>query len=130
MALCQGLINAFDLPARQAFVIEEMIDDRKDLTATPSPSTPRWSTGRSWWVHSRIAGVVIAAAVGEGFCFLIDGISYIAARHLLLAMHITRIAPPKKLNPALPRTRETASLKYVIVISRDSFHSLYCCSVL
>jgi MFS family permease len=108
LALCQGLINAFDMPARQAFVIE-MIDDRKDLSNAIALNSSMVNGAKL--VGPAIAGVVIAA-VGEGYCFLIDGISYIAVVISLLAMHITRIAPPKKQNPAL---RELADgWKYVI----------------
>ena len=55
---------------------------------------------------------MLLAAVGEGWCFLLNGISYIAVVVSLLAMRITRLAPPKKQNPAL---RELADgWKYVI----------------
>jgi MFS family permease len=85
LALFQGVINAFDMPARQSFVIQ-MVDRREDLgNAIALNGSMVNSAGL---VGPAIAGVVIAA-VGEGYCFLIDGISYIAVIISLLAMRIT-----------------------------------------
>ncbi len=108
LALFQGLINAFDMPARQAFVIQ-MIDDRRDLSNAIALNSSMVNGSRL--LGPAIAGVVIAA-VGEGYCFLIDGVSYIAVIVSLMAMRITWVVPPKKETHAL---RELADgWKYVI----------------
>ncbi len=108
LALFQGLINAFDMPARQAFVIQ-MIDDRRDLSNAIALNSSMVNGSRL--LGPAIAGVVIAA-VGEGYCFLIDGISYIAVILSLVAMRITWVTPPKKEKRAL---RELADgWKYVV----------------
>jgi MFS family permease len=108
LALFQGLINAFDMPARQAFVIQ-MIDDRRDLSNAIALNSSMVNGSRL--LGPAIAGVVIAA-VGEGYCFLIDGISYIAVILSLAAMRITWVVPPKKETHAL---RELADgWKYVV----------------
>jgi MFS family permease len=86
LSLLQGLVNAFDMPARQAFVIE-MIDDRADLSNAIALNSTIVNGSRL--IGPAIAGLVIAA-VGEGYCFLIDGLSYIAVIWSLLMM---RIAP-------------------------------------
>ena len=86
LSLLQGLVNAFDMPARQAFVIQ-MIDDRADLSNAIALNSSIVNGSRL--IGPAVAGLVIAA-VGEGYCFLIDGISYIAVIWSLLAM---RIAP-------------------------------------
>ena len=88
LTLCQGLINAFDMPARQAFVIE-MIEDRADLGNAIALNSSMVNGAKL--VGPAVAGVVIAAA-GAGFCFLIDGISYIAVIWSLLAM---KVAPAR-----------------------------------
>lgn len=80
----QGLINAFDMPARQAFVVE-MVEDRADLGNAIALNSSMVNMARL--VGPSLAGIIIAA-VGEGYCFLIDGISYIAVIVSLLAMHI------------------------------------------
>ncbi len=108
LALFQGLINAFDMPARQAFVIQ-MIDDRRDLSNAIALNSSMVNGSRL--LGPAIAGVVIAG-VGEGYCFLIDGISYIAVILSLVAMRITWVVPPKRETRAL---RELADgWKYVV----------------
>jgi MFS family permease len=87
LVLSQGLINAFDMPARQAFVIE-MIEQRGDLSNAIALNSSMVNGARL--IGPAIAGMVIAA-VGEGYCFLIDGISYIAVIISLLAMRLDRI---------------------------------------
>ena len=70
--LFQGIINAFDMPARQAFVIE-MVEDPDDLANAIALNSSLVNAARL--VGPSVAGLLIAA-VGEGWCFLIDGISY------------------------------------------------------
>jgi MFS family permease len=84
LALVQGLINSFDMPARQAFVIE-MIDDRSYLSNAIALNSSMVNGSRL--LGPAIAGIVIAK-VGEGYCFLIDGISYIAVIISLLMMRV------------------------------------------
>ncbi|MBV8846355.1 MAG: MFS transporter [Bryobacterales bacterium] len=94
LVLAQGTINAFDMPARQSFVIE-MIERRADLSNAIALNSSMVNGTRL--IGPAIAGMVIAA-VGEAWCFLIDGISYIAVIVSLLAMRIERNATqrPKK----------------------------------
>jgi MFS family permease len=80
----QGLINTFETPARQAFMVE-MIDDRAALGNAIALNSSIVNGGRL--VGPAIAGMVIAA-VGEGYCFLIDGLSYLAVIYSLIAMKI------------------------------------------
>ena len=80
----QGLINAFDTPARQAFVVE-MVTAREDL--------PNAIALNSSMVHlARLLGPSIGGAlvavVGEGWCFTIDAVSYLAVIASLLAMKV------------------------------------------
>ena len=85
LALFQGLIGAFDMPVRQSFVIQ-MVGHRDDLGNAIALNGTMVNSASL--VGPAIAGAVIAA-VGEGYCFLIDGISYIAVVISLLAMRIT-----------------------------------------
>ncbi|MGA7295446.1 MAG: MFS transporter, partial [Terriglobales bacterium] len=80
--LFQGAVNAFDMPARQAFVIE-MVEDHGDLGNAIALNSSLVNAARL--IGPSVAGLLIAA-VGEGYCFLIDGISYIAVIASLLAM--------------------------------------------
>jgi MFS family permease len=84
--LFQGVINSFDMPARQAFVIE-MVEDPQDLGNAIALNSSLVNAARL--IGPSVAGLIIAA-VGEGYCFLIDGISYMAVIASLLAMTIVR----------------------------------------
>jgi MFS family permease len=85
LSIFQGVINAFDMPARQAFVVE-MVERREDLPNAIALNSSMVNAARL--LGPSIGGVVIAA-VGEGWCFMIDGVSYLAVIASLLAMKIT-----------------------------------------
>ena len=87
LSLFLGCINAFDVPARQSFLIE-MIDDRKDLGNAIALNSAMFNGAR--FLGPFVAGILIAA-VGEGICFLINGLSYIAVIIALMAMNIAKI---------------------------------------
>ncbi|MGZ5552908.1 MAG: MFS transporter [Chthoniobacterales bacterium] len=85
LSIFQGVINAFDMPARQAFVTQ-MVERREDLPNAIALNSSMVNASRL--IGPSIAGVVIAA-VGEGWCFFIDGVSYIAVIISLLLMRMT-----------------------------------------
>jgi MFS family permease len=84
LSLVQALINAFDMPARQAFVVE-MVEAREDLPNAIALNSSMVNAARL--VGPSVAGVLIAS-VGEGWCFAIDSISYMAVIASLLSMRI------------------------------------------
>ena len=89
----QGVINAFDTPARQAFVVT-MVEDRADLPNAIALNSSMVNASR---VAGPSIGGILIASVGEGWCFLVDAISYVAVIASLLAMRIPResaSAPP------------------------------------
>lgn len=90
LQLAQGVINAFDTPARQSFVVQ-MVDDPADLPNAIALNSTMVNASRI--LGPSIGGVIIAA-VGEGWCFMIDAISYVAVIGSLLAMRIAA-APPR-----------------------------------
>ena len=102
LCMAQGLINAFDMPARQSFVVE-MISRREDLASAIALNSSMVNAARL--LGPAIAGVVIAA-VGEGYCFLIDGISYIAVIASLLLMMVPEFAGPGRRRAVLEDLRE------------------------
>jgi len=95
LSLFQGFINAFDMPARQAFLVE-MIERREDLPNAIALNSSLVNGTRL--VGPSVAGLLIAVA-GEGWCFLIDAISYLAVIAALLAM---RVAPRTRAAEAGP----------------------------
>lgn len=84
LQLVQGCINAFDTPARQAFVVE-MVEDRTHLSNAIALNSTMVNASRI--IGPSIGGVLIALA-GEGWCFMLDAISYIAVIASLLMMHL------------------------------------------
>ena len=102
LSLFQGAINAFDMPARQAFVVQ-MVEDRADLSNAIALNSSMVNGARL--IGPSLAGIIIAA-FGEGYCFLIDGISYIAVIASLLMMHIVVAQPRARRTRVLHELRE------------------------
>ncbi len=88
LSMLGGMINAFDMPVRQSFMVQ-MIDERADLQNAIAINSSMVNVARL--IGPSIAGIIIAA-LNEGWCFLIDGLSYIAVIVSLLMM---RIAAPR-----------------------------------
>ncbi|MGH7327485.1 MAG: MFS transporter, partial [Polyangiaceae bacterium] len=84
LSIFQALINAFDTPARQSFVVE-MIESREDLPNAIALNSSMVNVARL--VGPSIAGVLIAL-VGEGWCFTLDAVSYLAVIASLLMMRL------------------------------------------
>ncbi|WP_341527522.1 MFS transporter [Nostoc sp. UHCC 0302] len=84
LSLFQGFINALDAPARQAFV-PELVERREDLANAIAINSTMVNGARL--IGPAIGGLLIAK-VGASYCFLIDGLSYIAVIAALLAMKI------------------------------------------
>jgi MFS family permease len=84
LSIFQGLITAFDSPARQTFVTE-MVERKEDLGNAIALNSSMFNGARL--VGPAIAGLIIAS-IGSGACFLIDGLSYIAVIAGLLAMKL------------------------------------------
>ncbi len=90
-----GCINAFDIPIRQAFVVD-MLERKEDLGNAIALNSSLVNGARL--IGPAIAGILIAA-LGEGLCFLLNGISYIAVLVALLMMRLDRpYVPVQKKN--------------------------------
>jgi MFS family permease len=85
LQLFQGAINAFDTPARQALVVD-MVGDRQDVPNAIALNSSMVNGSRI--IGPAIGGVIIAA-VGEGWCFAIDAVSYVAVIVSILLMRLT-----------------------------------------
>ena len=84
LSVLMGITSAFDMPLRQAFVVQ-LIDASEDLGNAISLNSSCFNLARL--IGPAIAGVIIAS-VGEGICFLLNAISYIAVIYALLLMKI------------------------------------------
>ena len=84
LSVMQGIINAFDMPGRQSFLVQ-MVEDRRDLGNAIAINSSMVNAARL--LGPSLAGLLIAAT-SEGWCFLIDGISYLAVIASLLMMRL------------------------------------------
>ena len=98
----QGLINAFDMPGRQAFLVQ-MVEDRKDLGNAIAINSSMVNLARL--VGPSLAGLIIAA-FGEGYCFVIDGVSYFAVIASLALMHIKPLTTARAATSMLAQLKE------------------------
>jgi MFS family permease len=85
LAACLGVVNAFDIPARQAFLVEMV--GRDDLMNAIALNSSMVNAARV--VGPAVAGVLVAA-IGEAWCFLLNGLSYVAVIAGLLMMQVPR----------------------------------------
>ncbi len=107
LACCLGVANAFDIPARQSF-ISQMVG-REDLVNAIALNSSMVTGARI--LGPTLAGVTVAA-LGEGWCFFANGVSFLAVLAGLLAM---RDLPPARTTPheASPLAHIAEGFRYV-----------------
>ncbi len=108
LQLVQGLVNALDTPARQAFVVQ-MVDDRADLPNAIALNSSMFNGTRV--IGPAIGGALLATA-GAGWCFALDAVSYVAVLASLLLMHM----------PARTAAPATRGLAAVVAELREGVH--------
>jgi MFS family permease len=102
LALVFGIVNAFDLPARQSFLVEMV--GKGDLPNAIALNSAAFNTARI--LGPAAAGVVMAAA-GEGACFWLNALSYLAVLATLLRLDLEpHVDEPAAGQDALSRLRE------------------------
>jgi MFS family permease len=101
-----GLVNAFDAPARQAFVVDMV--GREDMTNAIALNSMMFNSAR---VIGPAIGGLLLASVGSAWCFLLNGLSYLAVIAGLWAMQL----PPQTARRAVaaPLKELSSGLKYV-----------------
>ena len=87
-----GVVNAVDIPARQALIVD-LVDQPENLSNAIALNSAMINGARL--IGPSLAGLIIAT-VGEGICFLLNGLSYLAVLAALWAMRL-----PSCLNTAL-----------------------------
>lgn len=92
LSLFMGLVNSFDIPVRQAFTIE-MIENKENLSNAIALNSSMVNVARL--IGPSAAGIIIAV-LGEGICFLLNAVSYVAVIVSLLAMRIV----PRDIRPS------------------------------
>lgn len=106
LGLFLGIANAFDIPARQSFVVEMV--GRKDLMNAIALSSSMFNAGRI--VGPALAGLLIGT-IGLAGCFLLNSLSFLAVIAGYLAMRLPRTPPPS--NPIALKQATLEALRYV-----------------
>jgi len=88
LAALLGIVNAFDVPVRQAFLVQMV--EREDLMNAIALNSSMFNGARI--VGPAVAGLLVAA-IGEGWCFFANAVSYVAVIAGLLMMSLPRLAP-------------------------------------
>lgn len=91
-AVLIGIVNAFDTPFRHAFVLD-LVGNRNDLPNAIALNSTLFNTAR--FIGPLIGGVLIAL-VGEGWCFMINGISFLA---VVFSLRMIRVELPPNARP-------------------------------
>ncbi len=108
LAAVLGLVTSFEAPARQAFTVEMV--GREDLTNAIALNSMMFNGAR---IIGPAIGGLLLASVGDGWCFFINGLSFLAVIGGLLAMRVT----PRAVPPAIksPWHELASGLRYVFV---------------
>lgn len=101
LATALGMVNAFDVPTRQSFVMDMV--GREDLPTAIGLNSSMFNAARV--IGPTLAGLMVAAA-GEGWCFLLNGVSFVPVIAGLLMMRLPAHVPPPPGPSTLQRIRE------------------------
>lgn len=107
IAALLGIVNAFDIPGRQAFIVELVA--REDLQNAIALNSSMFNGARI--VGPAIAGVLVAL-VGEGWCFFVNAVSYVAVILGLLLMRVSRASQAER--PAWALEHITEGFRFVL----------------
>lgn len=108
LGLILGIINTFDIPARQSFIVD-MVDNREDLGNAIALNSSMFNAARL--IGPSIAGLLVAA-VGEGVCFILNALSYLAVIVALVAMRLKPGKPKRARRHILHELREGVSYAF------------------
>lgn len=97
VSILLGSINAFDMPARQA-CISQMVDCPDCLANAIALNSAVFNLSRV--IGPSVAGFIVAA-VGEGYCFLLTGLAFLAPIYALFIMRLPPQAPPETPRPSV-----------------------------
>jgi len=119
LSVVLGVINAFDVPARQSLVYE-MVDDKDDLPNALALNSSMVNLSRI--VGPAIAGIVLET-VGDGACFLLNALSFVAVIGSLLLMKLPKYVNKvhKKnvfgeLKEGMAYIKRTPSIAFVLIM--------------
>jgi MFS family permease len=117
LAALLGVVNAFDIPGRQSFLVEMV--GREDLMNAIALNSSMFNGARI--IGPAIAGILVAK-IGEGWCFFANAVSYIA---VIIGLQMMRVPPrpPRPAGSALAHmiegfrfVRHTAPIRAILVL--------------
>jgi len=118
LAALLGVVNAFDIPARQSFLVEMV--GREDLMNAIALNSSIFNGARI--IGPAIAGILVAS-IGEGWCFFANAVSYIAVIAGLFMMKISRRQAERAIQSAFDHiaegfrfVRKTAPIRSLLLI--------------
>jgi MFS family permease len=118
LATMLGVVNAFDVPARQSFLIEMV--GREDLLNAIALNSAMFNGARV--AGPAVAGLLVAH-IGEGWCFFLNGVSYIAvlAGLLMMRIEISQVvhdgnSPIEKLREGLRFVRRAKPIRTLLLL--------------
>ncbi|MGA9594392.1 MAG: MFS transporter [Candidatus Acidiferrales bacterium] len=118
LAALMGVVNAFDIPTRQAFLVEMV--GRADLMNAIALNSSMFNGARV--IGPSIAGILVAS-VGEGWCFFANAVSYIAVIAGLLLMRMDRVvretetaSPLERIAEGFRFVRDTAPIRVLLML--------------
>ncbi len=118
LAALLGVVNAFDIPARQSFLVEMV--GKEDLMNAIALNSSMFNGARI--IGPAIAGILVAK-IGEGWCFFANAVSYIAVIVGLLMMRVAR--PARRRRPA-QRWRTSSKASFSPATPRPFGHCYFC----
>ena len=115
LAALLGVVNAFDIPGRQAFLVDMV--GKEDLMNAIALNSSMFNGARI--IGPAIAGILVAK-IGEGWCFFANGVSYIAVIIGLLMMRVQR--PARRASAASPLAHIIEGFRFVRQYRADPGH--------
>ena len=119
IATAMGVVNAFDVPARQSFLVEMV--GREDLMNAIALNSSMFNSARV--IGPSVAGILVAS-IGEGWCFFANAVSYIAVITGLLMMRVPRSAveehsasPLEHIAEGFRFVRQTAPIRALLLLT-------------
>jgi MFS family permease len=112
LSVMQGFINAFDMPGRQSFMVK-MVEDKADLSNAIAINSSMVNSARL--IGPTLAGMLIAVS-SEGWCFLVDGVSYIAVIASLLMMRLPRATMVAQLREGWTYVANSAPIRTILLL--------------
>jgi len=118
LAALLGVVNAFDIPGRQSFLVDMV--GKEDLMNAIALNSSMFNGARI--IGPAIAGVLVAK-IGEGWCFFVNGVSYIAVIAGLFMMRVppfmrrpTEASPLAHMIEGFRFVRQTAPIRAILLL--------------